>query len=269
MPSGAAGTAKSWVLVSCAPGTPDGTVGYIKVTGTRGSEQHRVWLKVTATASKPSLQKSAGMLLFGNGYRDPDLQAYTGAPLTWHLAASNLGGAEDTYSLGYQADFPCQVRFLDGSGAEINQAKVAGLTHNYLFPTSFEFKVEVAPGPGLPKNQPKELTLKLGPGSKTSTVSELKVKVVDPGMLFCINDLAGLRPHVHQMIAGETTTFMFHVTNLESAPADIALALEGDTGDWDVTWIRQPSPASPPRPPRRSSSLRWPQRAQPWVTGWS
>ena len=234
-PSGASGTAKSWVLVSCAPGTPEGTVGYIKVTGTRGSEQHRVWLKVTATASKPSIQKSAGMILFGNGYRDPDLQAFTGTPLTWHLAASNLGGAGDTYSLGYQADFPCRVRFLDGNGVEINQAKVAGLTHNYLFPASFEFKVEVTPGPGLPKNQPRELTLKLGPGLKTSAVSELKVKVVYPGMLFCINDLAGLRPHPHQVMAGETTTFMFHVTNLEGAPADIALALEGDTGDWDVS----------------------------------
>jgi hypothetical protein len=84
-PSGAQGKARSWVLVSCAPGTPEGTVGYIKVTGTRGGETHRLWLKVTALSSMPSLELSRGDLLLGQGYRDPVRQAFTGRPSpgTW------------------------------------------------------------------------------------------------------------------------------------------------------------------------------------------
>ena len=57
-PSGTGAVAKSWVLVSCSPATPDGTIGHIKITGLRGTEQHHVWLKVTALASRgrPSIR---------------------------------------------------------------------------------------------------------------------------------------------------------------------------------------------------------------------
>ncbi len=80
-PSGAEGTARSWALVSCSPGTPEGTVGYIKVTGMRGAETHRLWLKVTALSSLPSLEMSRGDPLMGQGYRDPVRQPFTGKPL--------------------------------------------------------------------------------------------------------------------------------------------------------------------------------------------
>jgi hypothetical protein len=233
-PSGAEGKAKSFVLVSCAPGTPEGTTGYIKVTGIRGSEQHRMWLKVTALSSEPVLKRGTGDLLGGQGYKDPVLQAYTGTPLTWNVTAENHGGAQDTYDLGYTCSHPCQVRFLNLSGTEISEVAVAGLTHNYLYPPTNNFVVEVTPQPGLAKNQPVDFTVTMGSGANTATTAELPLQVVNPGMLFNINDLAGLKPHVHEAMAGETTSFLFHVTNLESTAADISLAPSGDTGDWSV-----------------------------------
>jgi Type I phosphodiesterase / nucleotide pyrophosphatase len=233
-PSGAGATAKSWVLVSCSPATPDGTIDYIEVTGTRGSEQHHVWLKVTALASQPQLENSAGDLLTGQGYRSPQLQAYCGEPLSWCLAATNLGGTLDTYALSYEADFPCQVRFKSIGGAEITQLTAAGCTHNYLYSTPVYLYAEVTPTVALPKNQPMNVTFKLGPGSYTSSNSRVTVQVMNPGMLYCANDMDGLRPHAHQVMAGETTSFLFHVTNLDAAGADIALAVSGDTGSWVV-----------------------------------
>jgi arylsulfatase A-like enzyme len=236
-PSGPQGKAKSWVLVSCSTATPEGTVGYFKVTGIRGAEQHRVWLKVTSIASRPVLENSAGDLLTGQGYRKPLLQAYTGAPLTWHLAATNQGGGTDTFPLGYHADFPCVVRFKNTAGAEINQVTVSGLSQNYLYPTPVYLNAEVVPTEPLPKNRPANVTFELGPGLRSSTTSRVTVQVLNPGMLFCVNDLDGLRPHAHQVMPGETTSFIFHVTNFESSPADIsleALAPEGGWGEWAV-----------------------------------
>jgi len=237
-PSGTQGTAKSWVLVSCSPTTPEGTVGHIKVTGVRGSEQHRVWLKVTALASQPRLENSAGELLTGQGYRDPLLQAYTGDPLSWCLGATNHGGARDTYTLAYESDFPCQVRFNTTGGTEISQVSVAGLTHNYLYPTAVYCYAEVTPTAPLPKNEPLDVTFILGPGEHSSSTSEVTVQVVNPGMLYCANDLDGIRPHAHQLMAGEMTSFIFHVTNLEAGTADIGLAIGGDTGGWDIVLDR-------------------------------
>ncbi len=237
-PSGVQGTAKSWVLVTCSPATPEGTTGYIKVTGVRGTEKHRVWLKVSALASQPQLENSAGDILAGQGYRDPLLQAFTGEPLSWLLAATNHGGTQDTYVLGYEADFPCQVRFTDSSGAEISQVVANGLTHNYLYPSPVYYNVEITPTAALPKNQPMDVTLKLGPGNLTSSHSEITVQVINPGMLYCANDLDGMRPHAHQVMAGETTSFIFHVTNLDASAADIELAVSGDAGDWDIALDR-------------------------------
>ncbi len=233
-PSGAEGTAKSWVLVTCSPATPEGTVGHIKVTGVRGSEQHRVWLGVTALASHPQLVNSAGDLLAGQGYRDPVMQAYSGEPLTWQLEATNRGGTRDTYALSWEADFPCQVRFTDSGGGEISQVAVNGLTHNYLYPTPVYYRAEVTPTGAMPKNQPLEVTFKLGPGELTALSSEVTMQVVNAGMLYCANDLSGMRPHAHQVMPGETTSFIFHATNLEADAADISLAFSGDTDDWEV-----------------------------------
>ncbi|NPV59348.1 MAG: hypothetical protein HPY75_06760 [Actinobacteria bacterium] len=234
-PSGPQGKAKSWVLVSCSPSTPAGTVGYFKVTGTRGSEKHRVWLKVTSLDSQPVLENSSGDLLGGQGYRKPLLQAYTGAPLTWHLAATNHGGGADTFALGFHADFPCRVKFSNTSGREISQVTLNGLSHNYLYPTPTYINAEVVPTAPLPKNRPVSVVFELGPGTRSGATSQVTAQVVNPGMLFCVNDLDGLRPHAHQAMPGETTTFIFHVTNLESSPADITLEAEGTWEEWEVS----------------------------------
>jgi Type I phosphodiesterase / nucleotide pyrophosphatase len=232
--SGAGSVAKSWVLVCCSPSTPDGTIGYIKVTGVRGSEQHRVWLKVTALASQPQLENSPGDLLTGQGYKDPTLQAYTGESLSWCLAATNQGGTMDTYTLSYESDFPCEVKFVSTGGAEIGQVTVAGRTHNYLYSTPVYFYAEVTPTAALPKNQPLDVTFILGPGVYSASTSKVTVQVMNPGMVYCANDMDGMRPHAHQVMAGETTSFMFHVTNLDASAAGISLAVSGDAGDWDV-----------------------------------
>ena len=231
-PAGPNGVASSWVIVSCSKSTPEGTTGYIKVTGTRGTEQHRVWLKVTVLASQPKLSLSNGPQLTGQGYPDPVLQAYAGKPLSWGLAAKNNGGDQDTYALGYSADFPCHVRFLDQDGAAINQVKVPGLTFNYLYPNAVEFRAEVTPDEVLPKNQPKTVTLTLGPGAHTGAVSQLKVQVMNPGLLYCVSAAGGLRPHAHQAVAGESTSFVFHVTNHGQSPANVQLSVSGLAGDW-------------------------------------
>jgi len=245
-PAGPNGVASSWVIVSCSPSTPEGTIGYIKVTGTRGPEQHRVWLKVTVLASQPQLSLSKGPQLTGQGYTDPVLQAYAGKPLSWGLSAKNNGGDQDAYALGYSADFPCHVRFLDLGGAEINQVNVPRLTFNYLYANTVEFRAEVTPDVVLPKNQPKTVTLTLGPGAHTGAVSQLKVQVVNPGLLYCVSAAGGLRPHAHQVMAGESTSFVFHVTNHGQTPADVQLSISGLSGNWKAKLDRESVPALAP-----------------------
>jgi Type I phosphodiesterase / nucleotide pyrophosphatase/NPCBM-associated, NEW3 domain of alpha-galactosidase len=232
-PSGAHGVCTSRVTVRCATSTPEGTTGYIKVTGTRGAEQHRVWLKVTVLASQPQLARSPGPQLIGQGYSDPVLQAYTGKPLSWGLAATNQGGDRDTYALSYAADFPCDVRFLQG-GAEINQVAVPGLTFNYLYANAVNFKVEIAPRVTLPENHPETVTLILGPGKNTGVVSKLHVQVVNPGLIYCANAADGLHPHAHQVMPCESTSFVCHVTNQGQSPATIQLSVSGPTGQWNA-----------------------------------
>ena len=238
-PSGAQGKAKSWVMVSCAPDTPEGTVGYIKVTGTRRGETHRLWLKVTAISSRPALELSRGDLLLGQGYRDPVRQPFTGRPLSWNLAASNLGGAEDTYALSFQCSHPCRVRFLDSSGKEVRSLKVPGTTHNYLYSSPVYLRAEVVPGPGLPKNRSVPITFTLGPGGRSEATSEVTVEVINPGLLYCAHDLGGTRPHAHQVMPGELTTFMFHISNLEADPMNVRLSLAGGAPGWQVSLDRE------------------------------
>lgn len=234
-PSGPEGKAKSWVLVTCSPATPEGTVGYFKVTATRGTEKHRLWLKVTSLTSRPVLENSPGDTLTGQGYRKPLLQAYTGTPLTWCLAATNHGGGTDTFSLSYRADFPCRVRFTNTAGAEIDRVTLGGLSHNYLYSTPAYVTAEVVPTAPLPKNRPGSVVFELGPGTRSSTTSQVTAQLLNPGMLFCVNDLEGLRPHAHQVMPGEMTTFIFHVTNFAPSPADITLEVSAQGEGWDAS----------------------------------
>ena len=234
-PQGKDGKVKSKADITCSADTPEGTVGWIKVSGKRGDEQHYIWLKVTALASQPLLEASHGQHFTGQGYLDPELQTFTGKPLTWKVAAKNKGGADDTYALGFKAAFPCSVRFVDLQGKEVKKVKVRGRTRNLLFSRPVELKAEVTPTVELPRNVPQDLTLTLGPGKYTSDTSEFAVKVVNPGMLFCASDLNGMKPHAHQLMPGEKTSFIFHVSNIDGKTADINLMMPKDTGDWKVT----------------------------------
>lgn len=236
--TGRDGKATALVLVSCAPNTPEGTVCYIKVTGKFQGEKHRQWLKVIALSSKPLLQRTSGDPIAGQGYASPEVQPYTGLPLEWCLGATNNGFVEDTFPLSYSADFPCSVRFVNAAGNEISNVKIKGLTRNLLYPTTAQFKAVVNPLVALPKNEQKSITFKLGPGSYTPDISEVTVKVFNPGMLFCMNDLAGPRPHVHQVQTGSKTTFLLHVTNLDSSIADISLFLQNPNPSWKITLDR-------------------------------
>ncbi len=236
--TGKEGKATALVLVSCAPDTPEGTVCHIKVTGKYQGEKHRQWLKVIALSSKPLLKRTSGDPIAGQGYTDPEVQPYTGVPLIWHLGATNEGFVEDTFPISYSADFPCSVRFVDGAGNEISSVKVKGLTRNLLYPTTAQFKAIVNPLVALPKNEQKSITFKLGPGTYTQDVSEVTVKLFNPGMLFCMNDLEGPRPHVHQVQSGSKTTFLLHVTNLDRSNADISLFLQNQNPSWKITLDR-------------------------------
>jgi len=239
-PGGEKNAAKCRVDVRANQGTPDGTVCWIKVTGNRRAEKHRIWLKVTSLTSKPKIELSRGFPFTGQGHLDPELQAYVGRPLKWNISAKNYGGGEDTYRLSSNADFPCRVEFLDPQGKRINRIKRQGLTRNLLFPKPAELKVSIKPLGELPKNEPREVRLMLGPGERTGEVSEIKVQVVNPGMLFCVNDIVGLRPHPHQVMPGETTAFVFHLTNIDSRKTDINVSTPGSTEGWTVVCEGEP-----------------------------
>ncbi len=128
------------------------------------------------------------------------------------------------------------MKFLGPSGEEIRSLSAPGATHNYLYSRPVYFRAEVVPAPGLPKNRAVPITFTLGPGTRTGGVSEVTVEVLNPGMLFCVNDLDGLRPHAHQVMPGETTTFMFHVSDLENVPIDVRLSWSGGASDrWLVS----------------------------------
>ncbi len=245
-PGKSKGSARARVELRCDLETPEGEVGWTRLVGRRGEEEHRIWLKATARASQPQLEFSRGVALTGEGYKDPGLQVFTGKTLTLKIAASNHGGAEDTYTLGYQADFPCQVTFRDRSGRKVEKVKLHGLTRNLLYAKPFELKAEVIPLEELPKNQPQAISFILGPGKHCSSVSSLEVQVLNPGMLFCVNDLAGPRPHPHQVMPGETTSFIFHLSNLDSQATDINLALSGQRQGWKVDLERKTIHSLPP-----------------------
>ncbi len=240
------GSARARVELHCDPQTPEGEVGWTRLVGRRGEEEHRIWLKVTALSSQPKLEFSRGVALTGEGYTDPELQVFTGKALTWKIAATNQGGAEDIYELGYQANFPCQVTFRDRSGRKIDKVKLHGVTRNLLYAKPFELKAEVVPLAELPKNQPQTLSFTLGPGEQSSSVASLEARVMNPGMLFCVNDLSGLRPHPHQVMPGETTSFIFHLSNLDAQTTDIELTLSGQRQDWKVDLERKTIQSLPP-----------------------
>jgi hypothetical protein len=222
----------SRVEVKCAKDTPEGTVGWIKVIGSRGERENRIWIKVTALTSEPRLEFSRGTLLTGEGYMDPGLQPFTGKPLTWKLAATNRGGSEDTIQLVYRADFACEVKFRDNRGKIIDRVKVAGLIRNLPFARAREITVEVVPLEELPKNQPREIALTSGRGRYTGSVAEAVVKVVNPGLLFCMNELQGLRPHPHQVMPGEKDSFIFHLSNIDGKGCAVRVCAPGQNGSW-------------------------------------
>ncbi|HEY5531736.1 MAG TPA: alkaline phosphatase family protein [Candidatus Anoxymicrobiaceae bacterium] len=231
-PTGNNGKASARIYVNCSKSTPEGTVGYVKVTGKRGNESHRIWLKATATSSLPSLVMSRGVPFTGQGHQDNELQTFVGKPVVWHVAAKNNGADTDTYKLGFKSDFPCDVTFRNQSGRKVSTVKLKGMTTNLLYPKPYELTAEVTPRIELVKNQPRDVTLVLGPGKNTGARPEVKVQVVNPGMLFCVNDQQGIRPHAHQVMPSESTTFLFHVTNTGKKTEDVKLALGGDTTRW-------------------------------------
>ena len=234
-PRGDGGTVTSRVDVRCTdPNTPQGMEGWIKIIGTRQTtvkEQHSIWLKVTALSSKPTLEKSKR----SRGYLDPDLQTFVGKPISWNLRAVNSGAARDTYALSYEADFPCRVEFYDARGRAVEEVTLAGVTRNYLSADIYNFTASVMPEGPLPENAPQTIRFILGPGKHSTEGSEISAQVINPGMLYCVNGQNGLRPHAHQIMQGEQTSFIFHVSNTAAASADITLTPPVVTGDWQVS----------------------------------
>jgi hypothetical protein len=225
---------KSRVKVECSKGTPDNTVGWFKVVGTRGSESHHIWLKVTVLASKPRLDMSRGQLMAGKpGYLDAELQPYTGKPMTWHVAARNEGAVDDTYKLSWKSDFPFDVTFRNLQGKEIGEVKAPGKTRNLLYSRPIELTIEAVPKGEMPVNKPQDITCVIGPGKLSSATEEIKVSALNPGVLFNINDVNGLRARPHQVMPGETTTYMFHVTNLEGKTREMSVVYPPtEIGNW-------------------------------------
>jgi len=212
-PVGADKPAKSKVTVECSTDTPDGTIGWVKVLGTRGGEARHIWLKATVRASSPRFDMSRGLVMNGQGYLDPVTQAYTGKPVVWHVALRNEGVLADTYPLRSRSGFPFQVTFRDLKGHKIDTVKVPGRTRNLLYSRPIELTVEVAPGGGMPVGKTQELSILTGPTGLTTSAAEMKLEVLDPGALYCASDLKGARPHAHQIMPGESTSYIFHATN--------------------------------------------------------
>lgn len=227
---------KSRVNVECAKDTPDNTIGWVKVVGTRGSESHHIWLKATVVASKPRIDMSRGPLMSGKpGYLDAEMQPYTGTPMSWHVAARNEGAITDTYKLSWKSEFPFDVTFKTIGGKKITEVKVPGKTRNLLYSKPVELVVEAVPKGTMPQNKPQEITFIVGPGKLSGTTGEMKVSALNPGELFNVNDLTGLRPHAHQVLPTEKTSFIFHATNLGRQQRQVWLDYPGtEVAGWRV-----------------------------------
>lgn len=226
--------ASSRVNIECSKDTPDNTIGWVKVVGTRGTESHRIWLKATVLASSPYLDLTRGPTMGGQGYLDPRLKAWAGNPVTWHVSARNEGMLEDTYTLTTRTVEPIAVVFKDNKGKKIEKITVPGKTRNLLYSRPVFFTAEADTGVGLPAGEPQDITIVLGPGKRSRTISELKVQLLNPGRLFCANDLSGPRPHPHQVFPGESTSFIFHATNFAKAERTMRLDVPRTEDGWPV-----------------------------------
>jgi hypothetical protein len=236
-PRGANGTDTIRVEVSCAANTPEGTVGWIKMTGKRGAESHRLWLKVTALSSQPELKIPSGLNLAdigGQGYADPPLKLYVGKPLSWNMVATNSGGGSDVYDLSYSADFQCRVKFSDAKGRTVTKLELPGVTRNMLYARPAKLTVGVTPLGGLAVKKPGTVKIALGPGKNSKVKSEVPIQVMDPGLLYCASDLATAAAAAHQVMPGESTTFLFHLTNSGKTAENVALGVAGGAPGWKV-----------------------------------
>ncbi len=228
--------AKSRVYVECDKGTPDGEVGWIKVTGKRGGESHRIWLKATTAASSPQIKLSRGAPFSGQGYYDQTLQVFTGKPVVWHVAVTNDGGAGDTYALSYKASFPCKVIYRNLGKKTVKEVTLPGVTKNLLFAKPAELTAEVSPVGEFPTRAPQDVTLVVGPGKRGAKAAELKVQVMNPGLVYNADDLSGSKPHPHQVMPGETTSFMFHCTNSGKTQQTVTLAVSAAPAGVAAAW---------------------------------
>jgi hypothetical protein len=228
---------KSRVYVECAKDTPDNTIGWIKVVGTRGSESHHIWLEADVITSKPRIDMSRGPLMAGKpGYLDAEMQPYTGKPMVWHVAARNEGAVTDTYKLSTKSDFPFEVTFRNIQGGKIDEVKVPGKTRNLLYSKPIELTVEAVPKGTMPLNKPQSLSLVIGPGRLSGATGSMAVSALNAGELFCVSDMSGLRPHAHQVMPAETTSFLFHVTNSSGKPRQMSVVFPRTdvVGGWRV-----------------------------------
>ena len=154
-----------------------------------------------------------------------------------HIAVRNEGVLDDTYDLSYSSDLPFDVIFKDNKGRRIDSVKAPGKTRNLLYSRPIEITAEAEPEGDLPLNTPQEITLVVGPGKYTKNTGELKVQVVEAGALFCMNDLAGMRPHPHQVMPGETTSFIFHATNLQDTERVLTLGFPKTEDGWRMQQV--------------------------------
>lgn len=239
---GKRGIAKAKVYVERRGKLADGKPCWIKVTGRRGNESHRIWLKLEVRASLPQVELSRGPLFKGHGYIEPKLVPYVGKSIRWHISVRNLGALEDTYALRCDTSIPCKTVFRNLRGKPVKSISLPGTTRNLLFSKPSELSVDIGPLSGIESIQEKKsikAIIYVGPGKHTKRKARLQVELFNPGLLYCANANNGLRPHSHQVMPGEKTTFLLHVSNLEKVKTDVRLSLNRIPQGWNCDLMRK------------------------------
>ncbi len=214
----------------------DGKPCWIKLTGRRGNESHRIWLKVEVRASYPQVELSRGPVLRGHGYLEPKLVPYVGKLVRWHISVKNLGALEDTYPLKCETSIPCKTVFRNLQGKPVKSVTLPGRTRNLLFAKPRELMVDIMPLSSFKDTEEKrkvKVAITVGPGRHSSQRGRIELELFNPGLLYCANASNGLRPHAHQVMPGEKTTFLLHLSNTENVKTDVTISANGAPQQWD------------------------------------
>jgi arylsulfatase A-like enzyme len=212
--------------VEVSPDIPEGTEGWIKVEGSRGSESHELFFQLKVRNTAPVLELGTR-----EGRKQQDLLLSNGEPLQVNLSASSRGALCGSFPLSAEAPPGWSVTFKDLNGNSLKSVHVEGIRPYLEAASRVDFQAVVCPPPQFPKSPPAKVTFFLGEASTA-------VSIARRGMLWSANDMGGIYPHVHQLKAGSLTTYKLKLTNTTGSAALFAVWAKGVPSGWSATFSR-------------------------------